>query len=244
MGMLIKNELIKMKRLKMVFVILIVSFLPYLINTGGMLIMSGEMDADKYYFFVFNQYAILFPTLVFIFSGFLFYTEFQNKTTLNWISYPFHNFRLIGSKMIASFLLLFGTSIVNHGVHLITLWFLFQTEIGWGELVTRLSTSLTFSLLVLLIIPLASLLVILTRNILSVVIVGVASIFVTTILLGADLSIVFPFSFVYRLSIQFFDASMGYGNVQLELLGSFIFLAYILLSLAGLYMYSQKARIN
>lgn len=244
MSRLIKNELIKLKRLKMVYVILIVSFLPFLINTGGMLTMAGEMDADKYYFFVFNQYAILFPTLVFIFTGFFFYTEFQNRTTLNWFSYPFHNFSLTVSKMMAALLLLLGTSIVNHFIHLFTLWFLFKTEIGMMEITSMFFTSFTFSLLILLIIPVAALLAFITKNILSVVIAGVASIFVTTILLGADFSIIFPFSFAYRLSIQIYNSSMGYESTQLVLWGCAIFFIYIITSLLGLYKYSQKTRVS
>ncbi|MCR6097299.1 ABC transporter permease [Salipaludibacillus agaradhaerens] len=244
MNLLIKNELTKLKRLKMVYVILVVSFLPFLINTAGMLMMSGEMDAGKYYYFVFNQYAILFPTLVFIFTGFFFYTEFQNRTTLNWISYPFHNFSLMGSKMIAAFILLLGTAILNHVIHLATLWLFFRTEIQLMTVVTHFFTSFLFSFLILLIIPVAALLVFMTRNILSVVIAGVAFIFVTTILLGADFSIIFPFSFAYRLSIQFFDSSMGYDRTQLELWGSAIFFAYIATSLLGLYKYSQKTRMS
>ncbi|RAL22092.1 hypothetical protein DL897_14970 [Thermoflavimicrobium daqui] len=71
-----------------------------------------------------------------------------------------------------------------------------------------------------------------------------ASIFVTTILLGANVSIVFPLSFIYRFSIQFFDASMGYESQNLMLWGCIIFTGYILISLFGLYHYSQKARLN
>ncbi|WP_416150011.1 ABC transporter permease [Salipaludibacillus sp. HK11] len=243
MKLLLKNELIKLKRLKMVYVILIVSLLPYVINTGGALIVSGDMNADKYYYFVFNQYAILFPTLVFIFTGFFFYTEFQNRTTLNWMSYPFDNFKLIGAKMIAAFILLIGTSILNHFIHLVTLILVFRNE---AEMMipAKFFTSFLFSSLTLLIIPVAALLVFMTRNILSVVIAGVAFIFITTILLGADFSIAFPFSFIYRLSIQFYDASMGYDSMNLEVWGFIILFAYIIISLLGLYKYSRNTRMN
>lgn len=244
MKLLIQNELMKMKRLKMVYVILILSFLPYLINTGGMLTMPGDMDPHKYYYFVFNQYAILFPTLVFIFAGFFFYTEFQNRTTLNWISYPYNNFSLVLSKILAAFLLLLGTSLVNHLVHLLTLGALFQGEIGVEELTGNFLTSLFFSFLTTLIIPIAGLLAFSTRNILSVVIAGIASIFVTTILLGADFGIIFPFSFIYRFSIQFFDGSMGYGSQSLVVGGCVILVGYIIISLFGLYKYSQNTRIS
>ncbi|MFC0523597.1 ABC transporter permease [Pontibacillus salicampi] len=242
MKLLIRNELMKMKRLKMVYVILVLSFLPYFINTGGMMLMAGGMDAEKYYFFVFNQYAILFPTLVFIFAGFFFYTEFQNKTTLNWISYPYHNFSLLLSKVLACSILLMATSFLNHALHTLTIGSLF--DIGFGGLITRFLTSMLFSGLTILIVPLAALLAFSTRNILSVVIAGVASIFVTTILLGADFGIVFPFSFIYRFSIQYFDASMGYENQDLVLGGCAILAGYLLVSLFGLYRYSKMTRMS
>ncbi|MFZ4452509.1 ABC transporter permease [Salibacterium aidingense] len=243
MSMLVKNELMKLKRLKMVYVILVISFIPYVVNTGGMLV-TGAMDPDNYYFFVFNQYAILFPALVFIFSGFFFYTEFQNGTTLNWISYPFHNFRLMFSKMAATFLLLLGTSLINHVIHLITLWILFRTETGFPDILSRFFPSFLFTVLTLLVIPIAALLAFATRNILSVVIAGLGSIFITTVLLGADFSIVFPFSFIYRVTIQFYDAAMGYEGTQLVFWGGLLLFVYISLSLFGLYKYSQKARMS
>lgn len=227
----------------MVYVILIISFVPYVINTGGML-FTGDLDVNNYYFFVFNQYAILFPALVFIFSGFFFYHEFQNRTTLNWISYPFHHFRLIVSKMMAAFVLLWGTSIVNHLIHIFTLWFLFREEIGLVEMGSRFLTSTLFTMLTLLVIPIAALMTFVTKSILSVVVAGLASIFVTTVLLGADFSIVFPFSFIYRITIQFYDSAMGYEGTQLELWGSVILFLYIVSSLIGLYKYSQKTRIT
>ncbi|SFQ22931.1 ABC transporter permease [Salibacterium halotolerans] len=243
MSLLVKNECMKLKRQKMVYVILVISFIPYLINTGGML-ATGAMDPGNYYFFIFNQYAILFPALVFIFSGFFFYTEFQNGTTLNWISYPFHNFRLMFSKMAATFLLLMATSLINHLVHLFTLWILFRSETGVMDVLSRFLPSILFTVLTLLVIPIAALLAFATKNILSVVTAGLGSIFITTILLGADVSIVFPFSFIYRVAIQFYDAAMGYEGVELVLWGGLLFFIYISFSLFGLYKYSQKARMS
>ncbi|SFL77907.1 ABC transporter permease [Salibacterium qingdaonense] len=243
MSMLVKNECMKLKRQKMVYVILVISFIPYLINTGGML-ATGAMDPGNYYFFVFNQYAILFPALVFIFSGFFFYTEFQNGTTLNWISYPFHNFCLMFSKMAATFLLLLATSLINHLVHLFTLWMLFRTETGVMDVLSRFFTSILFTVLTLLVIPIAALLAFATRNILSVVVAGLGSIFITTVLLGADFSILFPFSFIYRATIQFYDAAMGYESAKLVFWGGFLLFTYISFSLIGLYKYSRKSRMS
>ncbi|ASA24866.1 ABC transporter permease [Paenibacillus donghaensis] len=243
MSILIRNELLKLKRLKSVYVIFILSFLPYAINTAGLLMTNKDITAGRYYFFVFNQYAILFPTIIFTFTGFFFYTEFKNRTMLNWISYPFHTFQLIFSKMISTFILLLFLSLLNHIVLLATQWMAFGKGITFNDVGSSLLTSTLFSTLCLLIIPVAAFLVLTTKSIIGVMIAGVASIFITTILLGADISIYFPFSYIYRLSIQFYDSSFGYSTQRVKMWGALILAAYVGLSTAGLYLYSKKSRV-
>lgn len=243
MSKLISNELFKLKRLKSVYTIFILSFLPYVINTIGLLTMRDDTESDKYYFFVFNQYSILFPTILFIFIGFIFYTEFKNRTMLNWIAYPHHNFNLIASKMSATFILLFFISVMNHVIHLGTMWAVYPDTIQFADISALFLTSLLFSTLSLLIIPVAALLAMITKNVIGVMIAGVASIFITTILLGADFSIYFPFSYIYRSSIQFFDSDFAYTSLQLQTWGGIIFAAYVGLSIAGLYLYAQRPRL-
>ncbi|MBT2289873.1 ABC transporter permease [Paenibacillus albidus] len=242
MNMLVKNELLKLKRLKSVYVIFILSFLPYGINTIGLL-TTKSIAVDRYYFFVFNQYAILFPTIIFIFTGFLFYAEFKNKTMLNWISYPFHTFKLILSKMMAIFILLLSLSVLNHLVLLATQWIIFGKNLTLPQMGSYLFASSLFSSLSLLIIPVAALLVITTKSIIGVMIAGLVSIFLTTMLLGADISIYFPFSYIYRLSIQFYDSTFVYSTQEIQLWGAVILAAYVAIATQGLYLYSRKSRV-
>ncbi|MFE4712825.1 ABC transporter permease [Paenibacillus sp. NPDC056722] len=243
MSMLVKNELLKLKRLKSVYIIFILSFLPYAINTIGLLTTNKDIPDDRYYFFVFNQYAILFPTIIFIFTGFLFYTEFKNKTMLNWVSYPFHTFKLILSKMISTFILLFLLSLLNHLVLLGTQWIVFGEGVSLYQSGSYLLASSMFSTLSLLIIPVAALLAITSKSIIGVMIAGLVSIFLTTMLLGADISIYFPFSYIYRLSIRFYDSTFVYSSEKLQLWGAVILAAYVAISTQGLYLYSRKSRI-
>ncbi|WP_250193298.1 ABC transporter permease [Bacillus velezensis] len=75
MSLLVRNEFLKLKRLKSIYVIFFLSFLPFLINGIGLLAMNENTDWNKFYMFVFNQYSILFPTVIFIFSGFYLHME-------------------------------------------------------------------------------------------------------------------------------------------------------------------------
>ncbi|WP_180275333.1 ABC transporter permease, partial [Bacillus velezensis] len=60
MSLLVRNEFLKLKRLKSIYVIFFLSFLPFLINGIGLLTMNENTDWNKFYMFVFNQYSILF----------------------------------------------------------------------------------------------------------------------------------------------------------------------------------------
>ncbi|WP_424162258.1 ABC transporter permease [Bacillus amyloliquefaciens] len=243
MSLLVRNEFMKLKRLKSIYVIFFLSFLPFLINGIGLLTMNENTDWNKFYMFVFNQYSILFPTVIFIFSGFYFYLEFKNRTMLNWMSYPYHKFKLILSKLAAAFLFLFLISAVNHIIHLSTLFFFFREDVSASDLLRLIATSFTSTTLSLLTIPIAALIAFLSKNIVVVMITGVASFLIMTILLASDVSIVFPFSFIYRFSIQIFENDMGYSNSILLVWGLLIMGLYVLLSLSGLYVYSKKNRM-
>ncbi|GKU76395.1 ABC transporter permease [Paenibacillus sp. L3-i20] len=244
MNILIKNEMLKLKRIKSVIVIVLLSLFPYLINTIGLLSMRSDTDYDRYYFFVFNQNAILFPTIIFIFTGYVFYLEFKNRTMLNWISYPFNNFKLLLSKMLTIFIFLFFVAFLTHLIHLSTLWASYSGEIKPFEIINLFLGSLSFSTLSLLMIPVAALIAFVTRNLVTVIIIGVASIFVTTMLLGADFSIAYPFAYIYRLSIQFFDPTFGYPSVSFTLWGALILVCYVLIPGLLLYRAAQNPRIN
>ncbi|KYG31260.1 ABC transporter permease [Priestia endophytica] len=242
MNLLVRNEFMKLKRLKSIYFVFVLSFFPYIVNTVGLFLKKTPYDATKYYMFVFNQYAFLLPAIVFIFSGFYFYIEYKNKTMLNWMSYPFKNFQLIFSKIVATFIVLFSISIVNHVFHLATLWIVFQNEQSFSDVLSMFLTSVLFTVLSLCVIPIAALLASITKNIMVVSIAGVLSFFVMTILLAGNVSILFPFSFIYRISMQTFDYEMGYSDFALQAGGSAIFAAYILAALIGLYVYSKKTR--
>ncbi|ASB52705.1 hypothetical protein S100072_01369 [Bacillus velezensis] len=222
MSLLVRNEFLKLKRLKSIYVIFFLSFLPFLINGIGLLTMNENTDWNKFYMFVFNQYSTLFPTIIFIFSGFYFYLEFKNRTMLNWMSYPYHKFKLILSKLAAAFLFLFLISAVNHIIHLSTLFFFFREDISASDLLRLIATSFTSTTLSLLTIPIAALIAFLSKNIVVVMITGVASFLIMTILLASDVSIAFPFSFIYRFSIQIFESDMGYSNSILLVWGLLI----------------------
>lgn len=243
MNLLLRNEFLKLKRLKSIYVIFFLSFLPFLINGIGLLSSGSEQTWNRFYMFVFNQYSVLFPTVIFIFSGFYFYLEFKNKTLLNWMSYPYHKFKLILSKLIATFLFLFLISALNHIVHLSTLLFVFWDRITMNELFKLIATSFTSTTLSLLTIPIAALIAFMSRNIIVVMITGVAAFMIMTILLASDASIAFPFSFIYRFSIQLLESDMGYSSTLLTLSGIAILGAYVIASLTGLYIYSQKTRM-
>ncbi|MBD1381031.1 ABC transporter permease [Metabacillus arenae] len=243
MNLLVRNEFMKLKRLKSVYLVLLFGFFPYIVNTMGLFFMDIEFDWEKYYMFVYNQYAVLLPTVIFIFSGFYFNIEFKNKTVLNWMAYPYNKFQLIISKILAIYFLLFGISFVNHIIHLTTLWLVFKNDILFSELLTLFLTSMIFTVLSLLIIPIAGLVAFMTKNIVVVMILGVASFFIMTVLLGADLSIIFPFSYIYRISIQTYISSMGYSEIGLQTGGAVILAAYVSISLLGLYLYSKKVRV-
>lgn len=235
MMILIQNEFGKMKRLKSMIMILLLSFLPYVINTLGLLIMKGDRDAGQYYFFVFNQNAVLFPALIFIYTGYAFYIEYKNRTILQWLSYPYSNFQLILSKMIAAFLLLLTISLLNQMALFATLWAAYSESLTLSEAAGWFAGSLSFTCLSMLSIPVAAVIALLTRNIVGVILAGVASIFVTTILLGLNISVAYPFSYAYRLSIQFYDASFGYPSAEWYVWGSAILLVYSGLSSLLLY---------
>ncbi|MGN9864414.1 ABC transporter permease [Bacillus swezeyi] len=243
MSLLVRNEWIKLKRMKSIYVIIFLSFLPLLINGIGLLTMDDEAGWHKFYMFVFNQYSILFPTVIFIFSGFYFYLEFKNKTMLNWMSYPYHKFKLVLAKLISAFLFLLMISIINHIIHLGILWMSFQDSVTVHEMGTLMATSFTSTALSLLAIPTAALIALISENVIVVMITGVASFLIMTMLLASDVSIVFPFSFIYRFSIQILEADMGYENGMLSVWGLVIMGGYVLLSLTGLYIYSQKSRM-
>ncbi|WP_407689988.1 ABC transporter permease [Risungbinella massiliensis] len=104
----------KLRRLKSTYLIVFLSFVPYIVNTVGLLTTDKVADWEKYYIFVFNQYGILFPTVLFIFSGYAFFLEYKNRTFINWLSYPYSKFTLIVSKVLACVLFLLGISILNH----------------------------------------------------------------------------------------------------------------------------------
>ncbi|MDZ5606027.1 ABC transporter permease [Bacillus pseudomycoides] len=238
---LIKNEFLKLKRLKIVYAVLIISFIPFIFNTVAM-VLSTNMSAWNYYFYVFNQYATLFPAVVFIFSGAFFNNEFQNKTTLNWFSYPQNNFKLILSKITATMLLIMFTCIINHSVHIITLFSIFHNEILISKAIMMFISLILYSFLVIITVPIAAIIMILTKNFLSVVLIGVGSIFITTIVLGAEVSLYFPFSFAWRLGLQTYEPSMGYQGLGSYLLGLGMLLLYITVSLVGLLVLSRRPR--
>ncbi|MFD2655620.1 ABC transporter permease [Gracilibacillus thailandensis] len=239
---LVKNEYFKLKRLKIVYAVLVISFVPFIFNTIGMM-MSTNMSAWNYYFYVFNQYATLFPSIVFIFSGAFFNNEFKNQTMLNWLSYPQNNFRLIFSKIVAIMTLLLFTSLVNHLIHIITLYTLFNNEVIISEALRMFMSLMLYSLLVILTVPISALIIILTKSFLSVVLIGVGSIFITTIILGAEISLYFPFTFAWRMGMQVYEPSMGYEDTGLHLLGLMMMVLYLAISLGGLSLYSRKLRV-
>jgi len=243
MNLLLRNEFMKLKRLKSLYVIFFLSFLPFLINGVGLLSMGGEQTWTRFYMFVFNQYSVLFPTVIFIFSGFYFYLEFKNKTVLNWMSYPYPRFKLIMSKLIAAFVVLFAISAINHIIHLGTLFAVYGGTMTTSEFWRLPLTSFTSTTLSLLTIPVAALIAFVSRNIIVVMVSGVGAFMVMTILLASNVSIVFPFSFIYRFSIQIIEQSMGYSSLLLSASGAIIMLAYVGISLAGLYVYSHKTRM-
>ncbi|USB33159.1 ABC transporter permease [Paenibacillus sp. YPG26] len=244
MNTLIKNELMKLKRLKSMYLVLILSFLPYIINTIGLLLMRGSRDAGNYYFFVFNQYAILFPTLIFIFTGYAFYMEFKNRTLMQWMSYPHSNFRLILSKMISTFILLMAFSLLNQLALFVTLWTAYAESVTIIQLASWFAGSFSFAFLSLFSIPIAAVLAFITRNIVGVILTGVASIFITTILLGLNLSITYPFSYIYRVTIRLYDSSFGYPGIQWYLWGAVILLGYTGISSLLLYITVRNPRLS
>ncbi|MEH7640029.1 ABC transporter permease, partial [Bacillus velezensis] len=154
-----------------------------------------------------------------------------------------HNCKLILSKLAASFLFLFLISAVNHIIHLSTLFFFFREDVSASDLLRLIATSFTSTTLSLLTIPIAALIAFLSKNIVVVMITGVASFLIMTILLASDVSIVFPFSFIYRFSIQIFESDMGYSDSILLVWGLLIMGLYVLVSLSGLYVYSKKNRM-
>lgn len=239
--LLIKNEFQKIKRLKFVYILLFLSFIPYIFNTIAMFFSTNE-SVWNYYFFVYNQYATLFPALVFIFAGAFFHNEFQNKTTLSWFSYPQSNYKLIMSKIVATVILLFTTSVLNHLVHIISMGILFSNEVGFGELSNMFVSLFIYSLLVMATVPISALIVLITKNLLSVVVIGIGSIFITTIILGAEVSVYFPFSFAWRFGMQMYESSMGYETSE-QILGSAMYVLYVVLSLTGLYWFSKRTRV-
>lgn len=239
---LVKNEFFKLKRLKIVYAVLIISFVPFIFNTIGMM-MSTNMSAWNYYFYVFNQYATLFPAIVFIFSGAFFNNEFKNQMLINWFSYPQSNFKLICSKIAAIMSLLLFTSLVNHIIHIFTLYSLFSQEVIISDALGMLMSLMLYSLLVILTVPISALIMILTKSFLSVVLIGVGSIFITTIILGADISLYFPFTFAWRMGMQLYEPAMGYGDTGLHLLGFMIMTLYLVISLSGLLLYTKRLRV-
>lgn len=239
---LVKNEYFKLKRLKIVYAVFVISFVPFIFNTIGMM-MSTNMSAWNYYFYVFNQYATLFPSIIFIFTGAFFNNEFKNQTMLNWLSYPQNNFKLISSKIVAIITLLLFTSIVNHLVHIVTLYSLFNNEVIISEALLMFLSLMLYSLLAILTVPISAFIIVLTKSFLSVVLIGVGSIFITTIILGAEISLYFPFSFAWRMGMQLYEPSMGYGNIDLNLLGFMMITVYLALSLGGLLLYSKRLRV-
>lgn len=159
------------------------------------------------------------------------------------MSYPYHKFKLILSKLAAAFLFLFLISSINHVIHLTTLFFFFGEDVTANDLFKLVATSFTSTTLSLLTIPIAALIAFLSKNVVVVIITGVASFLVMTILLASDISIVFPFSFIYRFSIQIFESDMGYSNSIFSVWGLLILGLYVSVSLSGLYVYSKKNRM-
>ncbi|ALC82548.1 MULTISPECIES: ABC transporter permease [Bacillus] len=237
---LIQTEWMKWKRLMLIPFVVLVSFFPLLLNTFAMKLSKREPDIEWYYFTVFNQYSFLFPAVLMVFAGFLFYQEYKNRTVMNWLSYPYSARQMILAKMYCIAISIFALSLLNHFGLLLFMQILFSEEASLSLLANRLLSSVVFTLISLAAVPAVATFMIWTKNILIVSFAALGIMFATTLMIGADFSIINPFAFAYRVSIWIFEPSFSYENPMLYVFGSFILLAYIAVSFFVLHLFSKK----
>lgn len=249
MGILISNELLKLKRQFFLIFALVFTLVPVITGGTGAIIGGSKTYYDMF-FFINNQYSMFYPMVVFIVVSTLFYIEYKNKMYITWICYDYKRNMLFWSKifmgmfisLVMAFSLLFIFILLVFGTSNVT-----DLQIDGQYL---LKSILGFLLETLMIIPistmLGSIVINISRNMVISSIVGIFYGFISCMFIGTDIGCLIPGAFAYRVSMFVLEKNTFYDNVvQAVKIGcSSYFVFLMIISILALITFNRKKRIE
>ncbi|QDQ02217.1 hypothetical protein FOH38_17960 [Lysinibacillus fusiformis] len=239
---LIKNEWIKIKSEKAILVIVVLSLIPLLMNFANFAINNGDISLDSgFYFTYYNQYFMMLPIISSVLISYVFYIEFKNKTYLDWITYNIPRFRLLFSKIFVSLIIM---SVIFLIQLLILSVFYFFVDGSIKDILQLIYSYTTLNVIIVTTIILTfSVIIQLSKNIVTSISIGIGISLLSMILMAAPFSFFIPTAFGYRLGLHIIDKEFYYEGGMSSIIigiGLFILINSIMLIINLRIIYKKK----